>query len=395
MAINANKIDGLDVETGKKFSTFADGENGLYLYVYSKDKKWWRFRCRHEGKQVLVSLGTWPKVSLKEAREKAEKLYNLSKKGINPSAHIQAEKAAQDAAMSNSFEVVAREWWHKKKQGKAESHKKRIIVSLEQDVFPYIGKKPVNELKAKDFIQIAEKIETRGAIETAHRVIGRCGEVMLYAIATERAESTPIAAVKQSLQEVKSKHMAATIEPQKVGELLRMIDDYFGSAVVKAALKLAPLVFVRPGELRHAEWADFDFEKKQWSFIASKTKQPLIVPLSKQAIDILAELKPITGQGRYVFPSPASKDRPMSNNAILAAFRRMGITKDEHSGHGWRATARTLLDEVLKFSVPAIELQLAHAVKDMHGRAYNRTTLIDDRTKMMQAWADYLDELKK
>jgi integrase len=217
---------------------------------------------------------------------------------------------------------------------------------------------------------------------------------MLYAIATDRAENTPIPAVKKALTEVKSKHMAATTEPQKVGELLRMIDSYSGTAVVRAALKLAPLVFVRPGELRHAEWAAIDFEKAQWCFKASKTKQPHVVPLSRQALEILSELKLITGQGRYVFPAPTSKDRPMSNNAILAAFRRMGITKDEHSGHGWRATARTLLDEQLKFSVPAIEMQLAHRVKDVHGRAYNRTTLINDRIKMMQAWADYLDELK-
>jgi integrase len=401
MSINPQQIKKLENKAGQKYTSYPDG-NGLYLYVYSKDKKWWRFRCRSlEGKQRLISLGTYPAVSLKEAREKAEELYSLRKQGIDPVIHIEAKKQTErqdgENANQNNFEIVAREWFQALKKEKSESHKKRIMASLEKDVFPYIGGLAVDKIESESFADIAKRIESRGAIETAHRVIGRCGEIMLYAMLTGRTKHSPIAAVKKYMQATMKKtqkHMAATTEPSKVGELLRMIEGYQGTAIVKAALKFAPLVFVRPGELRQAEWQDIDLKQKQWAFTASKTEQNHIVPLSRQAVEILSELKLITGNGKYVFPAPTGSDRPMSNNAILAAFRRMGIAKEEHSGHGWRATARTLLDEQLRFPIPIIELQLAHSVKDMHGEAYNRTTYIEDRETMMQAWSDYLDELK-
>lgn len=400
MALNPNKIKSLDFNpnTEKKvnFDTYPD-YNGLYLYVYSKNKKWWRFRCRHNGKQVMIALGTWPKVTLENARKQAKKLYNLAKQGINPAEEIKREKEAAEKAKNNTFEAVALEWQAVKKHDVTEKSKYRITYGFEKYVFPFIGKMPISEIKSPQIKDIARRMEASGLTETVHRVIGYCSNVFLYAIADGRAESDPTTAAKKQLKPLPKEpnHMAAAIEPKKVGELLRMIDGYSGTAIVKAALKLAPLVFVRPGELRHAEWADFDFNQKQWAFTASKTKTPHIVPLSKQALDILAELKPITGQGRYVFPAPTSSSRPMSNNAVLAAFRRMGVAKEEHSGHGWRATARTLLDEQLKYPPHIIEHQLAHTVKDPLGRAYNRTKHLDERREMMQAWADFLDELKK
>jgi integrase len=238
-------------------------------------------------------------------------------------------------------------------------------------------------------------MEASGLTETVHRDIGYCSNIFLYAIAGGRADFDPTAAAKKQLKPLpKEKHMAATTDPAEVGRLLNMIDGYTGSFVVRSALLLAPLVFVRPGELRNALWSDIDFDRREWRYTASKTKQPHVVPLSRQAVDILKELHQATGRGEFVFPSATSSTREMSNNAVLAAYRRMGIEKDELCGHGWRAIARTLLDEELKFPLPIIEMQLAHSVKDMHGRAYNRTTFIKDRHEMMQTWADYLDGLK-
>ena len=238
------------------------------------------------------------------------------------------------------------------------------------------------------------RIEERGAVETAHRVKSICGQVQRYAVATGRADSDPTGALKGALPPVKAKHFAAITEPKQVAELLRMIDGYTGTFTVTCALKLAPLVFVRPGELRTAEWADIDFDNAEWRYIVTKTKSQHIVPLSKQALAILKELHAVTGNGRYLFPGARTNGRPMSDNAINAAFRRMGISREEMTGHGFRAMARTILDEVLQVRPDLIEHQLAHAVKDPLGRAYNRTAHLQERKKMMQNWADYLDRIK-
>lgn len=240
------------------------------------------------------------------------------------------------------------------------------------------------------------RIEQRGALETAHRALGNCGQVFRYAVATGRAERDPTGDLKGALPPVKGTHFAAVTDSKKVGEVLQAIDAYEGTLIVRCALRLAPLVFVRPGELRHAEWADIDLDAAEWPYTVSKTNTQHIVPLSRQAVEILQELNPLTGQGQYVFPSARNPkgDRPMSDNAILAAMRRMGISKEEMSGHGFRAMARTILDEVLGFRPDFIEHQLAHAVRDPNGRAYNRTAHLPERRKMMQAWADYLDKLK-
>jgi integrase len=264
------------------------------------------------------------------------------------------------------------------------------------NVFPWLGSTPILDIKAPELLMVLRRIESRGALETAHRVRSICSQVFRYALATGRAERDTAADLRGALPPSKPKHLAAITNPQKVAELLRAIDSYEGSFVTKCALRIAPLVFVRPGELRHMEWSEIDFDVAEWNIPAGKmkTKQPHLVPLARQALEILKELYPLTGSGRYVFPNPRSKQRPMSNNGILAALRRMGFEKEEMSGHGFRAMARTLLDEVLQIRPDYIEHQLAHAVRDPLGRAYNRTTFFKERKEMMQTWADYLDGLK-
>ncbi len=260
-------------------------------------------------------------------------------------------------------------------------------------MFPWIGKESLSEITPPQLLNVLRRIEARGALETAHRALGHCGQVFRYAVAIGKAERDPTQDLKGALPPYKKKHYAAPTDPEKFAEILRVFHGYQGAFHVQCALKLAPLVFVRPGELRKAEWADFDLTNAEWRFLVTKTETPHIVPLSRQAINILTTLKPLTGNGKYLFPSARSNDRPMSDNAILAAMRRMGIGKDEMTGHGFRATARTLLDEVLGYRPDHIEQQLAHAVRDPLGRAYNRTAHLDERRKMMQAWSDYIDSL--
>jgi integrase len=266
---------------------------------------------------------------------------------------------------------------------------------LELYIFPWIGKRPIAEIKAPELLAVLRRIESRGILDTTQRVRIICCQVFRYAVVTGRAERDPTTDLKGALPQPQKTHRAAITEPKKVGELLRSIDSYQGSFVVQCALKLAPLVFLRPGELRRGEWEEIDFENAEWNIPAGrmKMKEPHLVPLSKQAIEILTELKKLTGTGRYVFPGRTS-ERPMSDNAILAALRNMGYAKEEMSGHGFRAMARTILDEVLQFRPDFIEHQLAHAVRDPNGRAYNRTSHLAERRRMMQQWASYLDGLK-
>jgi len=395
MPLNPAQVKGLKPEPGKKVTRIHDG-SGLYLYITDKGSKRWRFKYLFKGKNQMLSVGTYPAVSLAEARAKTLEMVTLLKSGVNPSDNRKAQKASITEASANSFEVVAREWQAIQKHDETEKSKYRINYGLEKYVFPFIGKLAVSEIKSSQIVEIGRRMEASGLTETVHRVIGYCSNIFLYAISGERAESDPTAAAKKQLKPLpkEAKHMAAITSPAEVGKLLNAIDGYTGSFVVRSALMLAPLVFVRPGELRKARWSDIDFDRSEWRFTASKTRHPHIVPLSRQAVRILKDLHQATGRGEFVFPSPTSSSREMSDNAILAAFRRMGIAKEEHCGHGWRATARTLLDEELKYPLPVIEMQLAHGVKDVHGRAYNRTTFIKDRHEMMQAWADYLDGLR-
>lgn len=369
-------------------------ERGLYLELSPSGGKWWRFKYRYEGKEKRISLGTYPDVKLKEARELRDDARKLLAQEIDPSEHRKAKKASRIQEVTNSFEAVAREWFAKYSTQWTEGHGSRIIRRLERDVFPWVGSLSISDVNAPILLSVIRRIEARGAIETAHRALSNCGQVFRYAIATGRAERDPSADLRGALPPVKEKHFAAVTEPKEVTKLLRVIDDYEGTLIVKCALRLAPLVFVRPGELRQAKWEDINFETAEWRYTVTKTDSEHIVPLAKQAIAILEELHPLTGAGNFVFPSARSNSRPMSDNAILAAMRRMGISKEEMTGHGFRAMARTILDEELGFRADFIEHQLAHAVRDPNGRAYNRTKHLADRKIMMQAWADYLDNLK-
>ena len=372
-----------------------DGQ-GLYLLVTAKGSKLWRFNYAFEGKQKTTAFGRYPEVSLQDARRRHMDARKLLANGADPAATKKAAKAAIKAPTANSFETVAREWHAKHKHTWAESHAATLLGRLENEVFPYIGAEDIGKIKPPQLLALLRRVEARGALDIAHRIRFQCGQVFRYAVATGRAERDPAADLKGALPPVKGGHYAAFIEPKDVGPLLRAIDDYQGSFITKCALRLAPLMFVRPGELRQAEWAEFDFDNAQWNIPGSKMKmrEPHIVPLSRQALEIIKELQALTGDGKYLFPSTRSPQRCMSDNSLNAALRRMGFEKDEITTHGFRAMARTMLDEVLQFRPELIEHQLAHAVKDPNGRAYNRTTHLQARREMMQTWSDYLDGLK-
>lgn len=367
---------------------------GLYLLLKPNGSRWWRLDYRYGGKRKTLSMGVYPDVGLKDARNRRDDARKLLASDVDPGENRKAVKAAKAERASNSFETITREWFSKHSASWNANHGDRIMSRFERDLFPWIGAKAIADLTAPEVLSALRKIEERGAIETAHRALSNCGQVFRYAIATGRAARDICADLKGALPPVATKHFAAVTEPKKVGELLRAINGYSGSQIVRHALRLAPLVFVRPGELRNAEWADIDLDTAEWRYLVSKTKTQHIVPLSRQAIEILTDLKSLSGGGRYVFPGARTNNRPMSDNAILAALRRMGIDKEEMSGHGFRAMARTILDEVLGVRPDYIEHQLAHAVKDPNGRAYNRTAHLAERHKMMQQWADYLDKLK-
>lgn len=377
--------------TDKPYKLY-DGD-GLFLQVTPSGGKWWRFKYRFADKEKLLSVGTYPEIGLKEARARREASRRLVAEGVDPSEHRKASKAARVTRDANSFEVIAREWFGKFSSSWVASHGDRIVARFERDIFPRMGGRAIAEITAPELLAVVRHIESRGAVETAHRALGDCGRVFRYAIATGRAERDPSGDLRGALTPVKGEHFAAVTEPTNVGALLRALNGYQGTQTVAAALRLAPLVFVRPGELRNALWADIDLEAAEWRYHVTKTDSDHIVPLSRQALAILRDLHALTGHGKYVFPGARTNGRPMSDNAILAAMRRLGISKDEMSGHGFRAMARTILDEVLNVRVDLIEHQLAHAVRDANGRAYNRTAHLPERRKMMQQWADYLDGL--
>jgi integrase len=366
------------------------------LLVTEKKQKWWRFRYRFGGKEKLLSLGTYPEITLADARQRRDEARKQVAHGsIDPGDLRKAQKSAQTEE-TETFEVISREWHEKFKSTWTSGHALTTMRRFERDLFPWIGKRPIAQIKAPELLSVLRRDESRGALETAHRIRTIAGQVFRYAVATGRAERDPSGDLRGALPQPGERHHAAITDPKEVAHLLRALDGYQGHFVVKSALRLAPLFFVRPGELRHAEWMEVDLDEGVWNIPASKMKmkQAHIVPLCSQATEILTELKKLTGAGRYVFPSGRSSVRPMSENAILAALRRMGYDKDTMTGHGFRAMARTILDEVLQIRTDFIEHQLAHAVKDPNGRAYNRTAHLEERRKMMQTWADYLDGLK-
>jgi integrase len=371
-----------------------DGK-GLFLLILPKGGKYWHFRSKVGGKEKLLSFGTYPEITLAEAREKREIARKQIANGIDPGDVRKAQKAANQAEGASTFEALAREWHLKFKAQWSENHAGRIMTRLEQDVFPFIGAKTVAEVKAPDLLAVLRRIEPR-TLEGAHRVKTACSQIFRYAIATGRAERDPVPDLRGALPTVKNNHMAAPTEPKEVAPLLRSIDGFSGSFVVKCAMQLAPLLFVRPGELRHAEWQEIDLAAAEWRIPGSKMKMGIdhLVPISVQALEILKALQDLTGNGKYVFPCNRSTLRCMSENTVNAGLRRLGYEKTEITGHGFRAMARTILDEILGFRPDIIEHQLAHAVKDPLGRAYNRTSHLDERRRMMQTWADYLGGLK-
>lgn len=376
----------------------ADG-GGMYLLINPNAAKLWRFKYRYAGKEKLLAFGGYPDLSLADARTRREEAKKLLADGIDPGEVKRIEKQQREIVSSNSFEAVARDWFDRHLSKKAESTKAKVTSRMERFVLPYIGKRPISELTAPEILAVARRVETNSSLDTAHRVQQEIGQIIRYAIQTGRAVSDPTPALRGALPPVKQTHFAApTEEPAKVGELLRVMQAFKGSPTVAAAIKILPMVFCRPGELRLMRWADVDLEQAEWRYTATKTNTAHLVPLTRQAVAILKELHPLTGHllGGYVFSGGRSAMRPMSDAAINAAYRRLGIdTRNELTGHGWRAVARTMLHERLGYDPEVIERQLAHAVKDVNGTAYNRTRFIDERRKMMQAWADYLDGLTK
>lgn len=379
-----------NVKAGEKPIKLSDG-GGLFLLVQPNGAKGWRLAYRFEGKQKLLSLGIYPAVTLKDAREKREELKRQLAKGIDPSAVRKAVKWAE----GDTFEALAREWFNKFSASWAKGHAEKIIRRLERDIFPWIGKRPTKEISPPELLAVLRRIEARGAVETAHRAMQNCGQIFRYGIATGRAERDPAADLRGAIPPTKVQHHPSVKDPKAIAKLLKAIDGYEGTIVARCALQLAPLVFVRPGELRHAEWSEIDLELADWRIPAAKMKmkEPHIVPLSSQACAILEELRPLTGQGKYVFPGVRGPKRPMSENTVNAALRRLGYEKDEMTGHGFRSIASTTLHE-LGWPSAVIERQLAHGERNKVKAAYNFAEHLAERRKMMQAWANHLDQLK-
>ena len=374
---------------------YADG-GGMYLRVKAAGK-YWRLDYRLDGKPKTLGLGVYPDVSLVQARERRDVARKLLAEGGDPSAARREEKQARADAAANTFEAVAREWLAKTAAKRAEITQLKVKTWLEKDVFPFIGTMPIATIGPRDVLEkVIRKLEAREAIDTAHRVKQLCGQVFRFAVVSELAERDVTADLREALASKAGKHHAAITDPKQFGNLMRSIYAYTGHPCTVAALKLSPMVFVRPGELRTAEWAEFDLDAAEWRIPGSKMKMKLdhVVPLATQSAAILRSLQPITGHGRYVFPSIRTGQRPMSENTVNAALRGMGYSAEVHTAHGFRATARTIMDEVLGERVDFIEHQLSHMVKDANGRAYNRTAHLPARREMMQRWADYLDKLR-
>ncbi len=388
----------------KKKYRINDGK-GLFLLVNPDGSKYWRFNYSFKRKRKEISMGVYPDTSLKKARLKADDCRNLIEKGIDPSQVRQAEKETvkkenedekrleQGIPLENSFADIANQWLKSYQPTVSENTYDKVFSRMHNHIFPVLGAKSIADIKAPDVLALVKPIADRQTVETAHRVLNHCHRVFKYAVAHGLMEYDPSPAVIDALPANKVKHRAAITEPRQVGQLMRDIDEYTGTYVVKCALTLSPFLFARPGEIRQMEWKDVDFQAKEWRYFVTKTAIEHIVPLSRQAIAILKDVQLLTGSGRYVFPSARGASRPMSNNAVRLALRAMGYDKDTMSAHGFRTTASTLLNEQ-GWSPDAIERQLAHTAQNKIRAAYNRAQYLDERRRMMQAWSDYLDSLK-
>mgnify|MGYP006144253641 CR=1 FL=1 len=374
----------------------SDG-GGLYLLVPPVGRKCWRYDYRFAGKRKTLAIGVYPDVSLLDARKRHQSAREQLAMKRDPAELKKIEKLGVNAASAASFEAVGRDWFQHKMNGKSDSYRTRTLRILEKDLYPIMGSRQVELISAPELLLVLRRIEKRGAVDIAHRAKQVASLIFRYAIVTGRAKRDPSADLTGALQSRTKKHYAAITEPNELRLLLLAIDDFQGTFVVKSALELSPLLFQRPGEIRNMEWSEINWNESRWEIPGNKMKmgQDHIVPLSIQAESILKQLKPLSGRGKYVFPSARGLSRPISENAVRTALRTIGYSNEEMTPHGFRATARTILDEVLNFRVDYIEHQLAHAVKDPTGRAYNRTSFLPQRKKMMQQWSDYLDQLRK
>lgn len=395
------------IKPGDPRRRLSDGA-GLYLLLFVRGgSHGWRFDYSLHARRNTLSLGTFPQIGLADARLRAQAARKLVSQGVDPSevrketrAHAVRERTATRRAAAglppeNSFEAIAREWYAKNEPSWAASHASKILRRLEADVFPWIGSKPVESIKPTELLALLKRVEDRGAIETTHRVQQNCGQVFRYAVATGRAESDPSRDLRGALTPWKPEHYATLTDAKRVGQLLRDIEDYQGSFVTKCAMRLSPLLFVRPGELRRAEWNEIDLETAEWRIPAAKMKSRVmhIVPLAQQALSLFNELKPLTGKGRWVFPGVRTNGEPMSENTVNAALRRMGYDRTMITAHGFRGMASTMLHEC-GWPSDVIERQLAHTERNAVKAAYNHAEHLRARRSMMQAWADHLDRLR-
>ncbi len=369
---------------------------GLYLQIMPNGSKYWRYKYRFARKEKVLALGVFPAVSLKDARIARDEARLTLDKGVDPGTVRKVEKLTRHIAAAESFEAIGREWFEKTKAKWSDSHTDRTKRLLEKDLYPYLGPRPIADIMAPEMLAVLNRIESRGTLYVAHRAKQVAGQIFRYAIVTGRAERDPSADLKGALTPRRQKHHAAITDPAEVGKLMVAIDGFQGTPIVKAALQLSALLFQRPGEIRSMEWSEINWEQARWEIPAEKMKMgmPHVVPLSRQALEQLNELHLLTGRGRYVFPGARGASRSLSAEAVRVALRNMGYDKDTMTAHGFRAMARTILDEVLGCRVDWIEHQLAHQVKDVNGRAYNRTAHVEGRAQMMQQWADYLDQLR-
>jgi integrase len=392
MPLSATAIDKAKPKA-KPVKLFDGG--GLFLLIQPSGSKWWRFKYRFQGKEKLLSLGVYPEISLAVARQRRDKARTLVAEGVDPSVERKISEAAE-AGSGDTFEAIARDWLEKNTSNWTPGHKDKIRRRLENNIFPWFKGRAIEGITAPELLKCLRRIEARKAFETAHRALENCGAVFRYAVATGRADRDISGDLRGALAPTNEKHYPSITDPKGVGILMRAINDYVGSFVTRCALKLAPLTFVRPGELRKAEWKEFDFESAEWRIAAKrmKSRQKHIVPLSNQSLALLEELKPLTGDGKYLFPGARTTDRPMSENTVNAALRQLGYDKDTMTGHGFRSMASTLLNEN-GWNRDAIERQLAHGERDKVRGAYNYAELLPERRKMMQWWADYLDNLAK
>jgi integrase len=369
--------------------------HGLHIEITPKGQKWWRYKYLYNGKEKRMSLGVYPEISLKEARDRhMEERLKLAK-GIDPSAARKVQKQQTFTSKTNTFEALGREWFETYKKGVTEGQSTRVIRRLDRDIFPFLGKLPIQDIKVADIKTALDRMTQRGVVESAHRALQNIHQILQLALITERIDRNVATNLSSLLPAKQVKHFAAITDPKRVGELMRMIEGYQGNIITIAALKIMPLVFVRSLELRQARWSDINLEEGMWKFTISKTTTEHAVPLSKQAINILKDLLPYTQNRDYVFYSDVSTKRFLSENTLASALRKLGVPKEEMSVHGFRAMARTLCHERLGIRPEVIEHQLGHNVPDALGQAYNRTRFIDDRIALMQRWADYLDQLKQ